>query len=196
MSRLRFAAGFTLVELMFVAALAATTAAWAVPQGLMALDDVRARGAVRYIVARLHRTRMQAVARSADAALRFIPVGQSYRYAAYADGNHNGVRAADIAGGVDPAIDPPETLPDQFPGVDFGALPGLPSVDGSVAPGSDPIRCGSADSIVFTPLGTATSGSIYVRGKRDTQYVVRVFGQTGRIRILKFDPVHRTWRSL
>jgi hypothetical protein len=195
MPRFGSAGGFTLLEVIFVAALAATTAAWAIPQTRSVLDDVRTGGAVRYLVARLHHARMEAIGRSRDAAVRFVPAGASYRYAAYVDGNHNGVRRADIQDGVDRAVQAPERLPDQFPGVDFGALPGLPPVEGSVPPGSDPVRCGSGGMITFTPLGTATSASLYIRGRR-AQYVIRVFGQTGRIRILKFDSISRRWRSL
>jgi hypothetical protein len=85
----------------------------------------------------------------------------------------------------------------QFSGVDFSALPGLPPIDaGSTAPGADPIRLGRGNSISFTPLGTATSGSVYVLGRGGAQYAVRVFGETGRTRVLKFDPRLRSWRPL
>jgi hypothetical protein len=37
----------------------------------------------------------------------------------------------------------------------------------------------------FTPVGTSTPGSIYLRGADGTQLVVRVVGATGRARVLK-----------
>ena len=48
----------------------------------------------------------------------------------------------------------------------------------------------------FTATGTATAGSLYIRGRRDVQYVVRIFGETGKTRILKFNPRTRQWNPL
>ena len=50
--------------------------------------------------------------------------------------------------------------------------------------------------VTFTPLGTATAGSLYVRGKHNVQSVVRIFGETGRTRLLKFTRGSRTWKPL
>ena len=82
-----------------------------------------------------------------------------------------------------------------FAGVDFGALPGLPPVDpGGTPPGTDPIRLGSGNILTFTPLGTASTGSLYVRGRRNSQYVIRIIGETGKTRVLKFDLVSQEWK--
>jgi hypothetical protein len=120
-----------------------------------------------------------------------------YSYAVYVDGNRNGVRSADIQNGTDRQLVPAERLFDQFPGVDFGALPGLPSVDpGGTPPGSDPVRLGSSSLATFAPAGTSSSGSLYIRGPRNTQYVVRIYGQTGKTRVLKFDLRTGKWKPL
>jgi hypothetical protein len=180
-------AGYSLIELMFVLGLMVTLAGIAIPQILAALDDYQAYGAVRYMSGRLHETRMMAVTRTVNTAMRFTSTGRSYAYAVYLDGNRNGVRSADISDGVDPEIQKQERLADLFPGVDFGAVPDLPSVEpGSPPPGDDPVSA----------LGTSTPGSLYIRGRRDAQYAVRLFGQTGKIRVLKFNPRTRTWRAL
>ena len=176
--------------------LAATVTAMAVPQSLAALDDLRAAGAARYIAARLQRARTEAIARSATVGVKFTLSGTHYAYAMYVDGNGNGVRTADIAGGVDRQVLAAERLIDQFTSVDFATLPGLPPVDpGGVPPGSDAIHLGASNIASFTPQGTATAGSIYVRGSR-AQYVVRIYNDTARTRILKFDPVTNRWRPL
>jgi prepilin-type N-terminal cleavage/methylation domain-containing protein len=188
--------GFTLLELMLVLGLAVTLAAWAIPQTLLSLDDMKTLGAVRYMSSRLYQTRMEAVSRTADAAMRFTVVGGSYSFAVYVDGNRNGVRRRDIDRGLDHVIHRGERLRDQFPGVDFGTLPRLPPVDGSTAPGATPIHFGAGDMVTFTALGTSTTGSLYIRGRRTAQYVIRVYGQTGKIRILRFDSRLRTWRTL
>ena len=189
--------GYSLLELLFVAGLVATITSVAVPQVLQSIDDFRVVGAVRYMSTRLQQTRMEAVARTASAALRFAREGDTYRYAVYLDGNGNGVLSRDIQRGVDREIRPGEYLRDLFPGVDFGTIPGLPPVDSSSsAPGDDPIRFGSSKMVTFTAIGTSTPGSVYIRGRRQAQYVIRVFGDTGKTRILKFDSGRGVWRQL
>jgi type II secretory pathway pseudopilin PulG len=197
MSGLSSSLGYSLIELMAAVGLITTLGGIAVPQILAALDDFRAYGATRYMSARLYQARMDAVARTSNAAMRFRLDGESYAFAVYLDGNRNGVRSADIARGVDREIHKPQRLVDLFPGVDFGTVPALPPVEpGTPPPGDDPIRFGSTSMVSFTALGASTPGSLYIRGRRDAQYVVRVFGQTGKIRVLKFNPRTRQWKQL
>ena len=190
-------AALSLIEIVFVLGVAATLGEVAIPETLSALDDMRAAGAARYVSTRLQRMRMEAITRNSAAALRFTPVAGQYSVAGYVDGNRNGVLSTDIQSGTDRAIQPAERLGDQFPGVEFGAVPGLPAVDPSSAPpGTDPIRLGSSDMATFTPEGTATPGSLYIRGQRNTQYVVRIFGETGKTRVLKFNAGSGQWIPL
>lgn len=187
-------AAFSFIEILLVLGTAATVSAVAVPQTLATLDDSRTAAAARYVSARLQRTRMEAVSRNGSAALRFTFMSDHYDFAAYVDGNRNGVLSRDIQAGIDQVIQPADRLTDHFPGVDFGAVPDLPPVDStSTPPGSDPIRLGASDMVTFTSIGTATSGSLYIRGRRDTQYVVRVYGETGKTRVLKFNAGSGQW---
>jgi type II secretory pathway pseudopilin PulG len=189
--------GYSLVELIFVMGLVVTLSAVAVPQTLAALDDSRTYGAARYLAGRLQRARMEAVMRSSDVGVRFTPGADGrYAYAVYVDGNFNGVRSADIRSGVDRQLMPPEKLADMFAHVDFGALPNLPAVDaGGTPPGDDPIRLGASSIATFTAKGTSSTGRVYIRGER-AQYVVRVFGDTGKTRVMKFEASTRQWRPL
>jgi len=188
--------GYSVVELLFVLGVIATLSSVTVPGMIAEVDNHRAAAAARYMSARLQRARMEAVARSRAVAIRFSRVGTRYAFAVYVDGNRNGVTAADIARGIDQRISPMESMTDAFPGVDFGALPGLPAVDaGGTSPGDDPIRLGTSDSATFSATGTSTSGSVYVRG-RTAQYVVRLFGETGRTRVLQFNARTRQWKPL
>ena len=188
--------GYSLIELVFVMGLVATVSAMAVPQSLAALDETRTAGAARYIAARLQRARTEAIARSTNVGVKFMLVNGRYIYGIYVDGNGNGVRTAEIASGIDAELVAPERLTDQFPSVDVGALPGLPPVDaGGTPPGDDPVRLGTSNLASFSAQATATSGSIYIRGQH-AQYVVRVYGDTGRTRILRFDARTRQWKPL
>lgn len=187
-------AAFSFIEILFVLGTAATVSGVAVPETLATIDDSRTAAAARYVSARLQRARMEAVTRSGSAALRFTRQSGHYDFASYVDTNHNGVLSKDIQSGVDRLTQPADRLDNHFPGVEFGAIPDLPAVDSTgAAPGSDPIRLGSSDMVTFTPTGTATSGSVYIRGRRGAQYVVRVYGETGKTRVLKFMPGGGQW---
>jgi hypothetical protein len=140
---------------------------------------------------------MEAVLRSADVALRFTATPGGYTYEVFQDGNGNGVRTRDIQRGTDRQIQAPERLRDQFTGIDFGTLPGLPPIDPAGSPpGDDPIRLGSSDILTFSALGTSSSGSLYIRGRRTAQYAIRILGESGKTRLLKFDSSARQWKPL
>jgi type II secretory pathway pseudopilin PulG len=193
----RRAGGYTVIELLFVMGVTVTLTAIAIPQLLTGLDDTRTAGAAQYVSTRLQRARMEAVLRSSSVAMVFAQDAAGYSYAIYVDGNGNGVLAYDIQRGIDRRIAAPERLVEQFGGVDFGTTPGLPPVDpGGTAPGSDPIHLGSGNSASFAPTGTSTSGTIYVRGRGGAQYAVRIFGDTGKTRRLKFDRATWQWKPL
>jgi prepilin-type N-terminal cleavage/methylation domain-containing protein len=188
--------GFSLIELLLVIGIAAVTTAFAVPQFVVAMDEYQTLGAARYVSSQFHRTRAAAVARSANTAVRFERSGDSYMFSTYVDGNRNGVSVRDIGDGTDLRLAAATSLKEQFGGVDFGTTSGLPSPDGTSLDDSDPIRFGAGHMVVFTAHGTATPGSVYIKGSRGTQYVVRVFGDTGKTHLLKFDWGRRQWGRL
>ena len=161
------------------------------------MDDYRTAGAARYITARIQRIRMEAVSRSTKTALQFTHTGSSYSYGSYMDGNGDGVRTMDIRDGIDRPLGAIERLSDNFSGVEFGLLPGLPPVErGSAPPGIDPIKLGVSNILSYSATGSSTSGSLYLLGRARAQYVVRIFGDTGRTRTLRFDPDAGRWRPL
>jgi len=186
--------GYTLLELFFAAALFAIVSVAAVPALLAGVDGTRARGAARYLAARLQQARFDALKRSCHVGFRF-EAGADYQYRLYADGNGDGLRSRDIASGVDRPLGAFERLDAQFAGITFGVLDGVTAVDSTelLGAGSDPVRFGSSDILSFGPMGTATAGTLYVRGRGPEQYAVRVLGVTGRIRVLRFDFTTRQW---
>ena len=166
----------------------------ALPLTGSAIDELRTLAAARYLAGRIVQSRMQAITRSTSVALRFEPSSPDYVFTPYADGNGNGVRAADIHRGLDPPVGVPTRLGDNFAGVRFGLLPGLPDVDGASGGSAEGVRIGSARILTMSANGTATSGTLYVQGRR-AQYAVRVLGATGRTRMLKYDTGSGTWIS-
>jgi prepilin-type N-terminal cleavage/methylation domain-containing protein len=185
--------GFTLLELMLTVAIVATLLSMSVPMTATAMDEIRTSMAARYLEGRIMNARMLAVKRSASVALRFETMGRGYAVAEYLDGNGNGVRSVEIAAGIDPQLAPPQFLHEQFPGVVFGLRGNVPDVDGTrVTADSDGIRVGSSRILTLGPDGTATSGTLYLHGRRG-QFAVRVLGATGRTRVLRFDTGVGRW---
>jgi hypothetical protein len=187
-------AGYSLLDVLVTMAVAGCVMGMSVPRLDGALDAWRTRGAASFVAERIGLTRMQAVHRGANVALRFEAEDGTFRMRAYADGNDNGVRSADIASGYDPPIMPPDRLDHLFPGTRFGFIDGARLIDGTpVAAGDDPIRLGSPRMLACAPTGTVTSGSVYIKGRGTVQFAIVVLGATGRTRIVKFDSVTRQW---
>jgi type II secretory pathway pseudopilin PulG len=185
--------GYTLLELLFVVSLLTTLAGLAVPVASSTIDQLRAASAARYIAGRIAAARLEAIRRSSAVALRFDPADADYSFAAFVDGNGNGLRTLDVSRGVDRPAGRAERLQEHFPDTAVGLLPGVPDIDGSAA-SSDGLRIGSTPFLSLAPDGTATSGTVYVRSRRG-QYAVRILGATGRVRIFRFEMGARTWIS-
>jgi type II secretory pathway pseudopilin PulG len=187
------ARGSTFLEVLFAAAVTTTLAALAVPLTTDVSDDLRATMATRYVAGRIATLRMEAVARSTAVALRFELTSGDYTFAQFADGNGNGVRTADIGVGTDALLGPAEQLRNNFRGVRFGLRPGIPDLDGTISTAdSDGVRIGNARILTMSPDGTATPGTLYIRGTR-RQYAVRVLGVTGRTRVFRFESGTQQW---
>ncbi len=166
----------------------------ALPVGGDALDDMRARAAARYLSGRIAANRLAAINRSRSIGIRFTPAIPDYAFAAYVDGNANGIRTADVLSGVDAPTGTSRQLASDFRGVHFGLAIGISDVDGIQNSSSDGVRIGTARILTLSPDGTATSGTLYLQGGH-AQYAVRVLGATGRTRVLKYESGSRSWVS-
>ena len=191
------ATGSTLFEVLFAVGILVTVAALAMPFLLAARDDIRIDAAARYLAAQIMLARAHAARHGTAVGLRFERFGKNYRMAMFLDGNGNGVRQGDMRRGADPRLTPWWTIADLFPGVRLELGPGIPPVGSTRAAGAraDAVRFGLSDTITLTPIGTATSGTVYLRGRSGRQYAVRVLGTTARTRVLFFDPAGSTWRA-
>jgi Tfp pilus assembly protein FimT len=151
-------------------------AAAAIPQSIAALERSRTKAAARHLAARIALARMEAVKRGVYVALRFEGTGTRMSVTTIVDGNNNGVRTKDIQKRIDRQIDSRIRLFEQFPGVRY-----------------ESVKIGSSTLLSISPLGTATSGTLYIRGRDGTQMGVRIYGATGRTRLLQYNPRSRKW---
>lgn len=186
-------AGFTLIELLLFVAISATLLAIAVPLATSALDDMRTAMAARYLAGRILAARLDALQRSTCVGFRFEPSSSDYLFSTYTDGNQNGIRTTDIASGVDPIDATGERLADRFASVRFGLAAAVPDLDGvRQMTDTDGVRIGSPKILTLSPDGTASSGTVYLRGAR-AQYAVRVLGATGRTRVFHYQRGANQW---
>lgn len=194
----RAAAGYSLVEMLVVMAVAAGGAALSVPVLTSATDSAEASAAARHVAGLVARARFEAARRNRVVALRFTTEGGEPAFSLVADGDGDGVSAADVLAGVDVDIRPPDWLSDHFGGARFAVAGTMPAIDGDgTLTGLDPpIRLGAAQQLSLGPLGTATSGTLYIASRRGVQYAVRVAGVTGRVRVLRYVPGVERWQPV
>jgi prepilin-type N-terminal cleavage/methylation domain-containing protein len=188
--------GYSLIELLVAVALLVIVSGMAVPIMSSAIDHARAAAAARYVAGKLALSRMQAVKRSTYVALRFESRDGGHQFRTYLDGNGDGLRTLDVARNIDVPQGLAEALHYHFPGVTFGISDGVLPVSPDEELNGDPIRIGRSEFLSFSPLGSATSGTLYIRGRPKHQFAVRVLGATGRITVLRFDFPNRRWIDL
>jgi type II secretory pathway pseudopilin PulG len=186
--------GLTIVEVVFVMAIVMLIAGISVPVTASAIDQGRVRQAASFMATRFRLARQTAVNSSVNVGIVFDLVGGEWTFRVCRDGSNDGVHRADIAKGDDPCTEGPYRLGDLFPGVDVAIDPTLRGPSGE-APNPDPVRFGRSDLASFSPSGTCTAGSLYLRSRGQVQYAVRLAGVTGRTRVLRYDTASQTWKD-
>ena len=189
------ARGYSLIEVVLAASLCVVLSAIAVPVVGGTLGREQTIIGAQYLAGQLQRARLESLKRARSVAVRFELVGERTQLRLYADGNGNGVLQKDINSGVDPPLTPLSWLDDQPGDVSLRVNQTITDVGGSstIAPGDDPLRIGNTALLAFSPAGGATSGTLYVAAPRGPQMAIRVFGATGRVRVLMFDARTRQW---
>lgn len=190
------ARGYTLIELAVAAALCSTMAAMAVPVIGGTLDRERTIIGTQALAGQLQRARLESLKRARAVGVRLEIAGTRTSLQLFMDGDGDGVRQADIDAGVDAALSPLEYLDHRSRGISLRINQPIVDAGGTseLQAGDDPLRIGNTALLVFSPHGSATSGTMYVAGDRGPQMAVRVFGATGRIRVLTYDARARQWR--
>ena len=178
-------AGYSLLELLIVIAILLFF-------GTVGLSHVKAYsveaklvGAARVFQGEFRLARSVAARSGVQTAIRFEERNGQMELSTYQDGNHNGVRAADIVSGVDRRIAGPVPLASRTMGVRVAINPGVPAIppDTGTLPTTDPIRFGNSNMVSFSPMGTASPGTFYLAGET-LQGAVRVVAGSARVRML------------
>lgn len=192
--------GFQLVELLVTLAILSVALTLTVPSLERLTTRLRVEMGAREVMTALRQARFLALRHSARVAVKFrVEPGGRVSYTLHRDGDGDGVLNADIDSGVDPQVLPPRILHHFGRRVRFGFPPGSAPRD----PGDsrrrlerldDPIRFNRSDLASFSPLGGSTPGSLYLTDGRDELVAVRVYGRTGKVKLLRYDRERERWR--
>jgi prepilin-type N-terminal cleavage/methylation domain-containing protein len=188
--------GFSLLELLLVVSIAAVATGVSVGALARVTAGARSMGAARFLALRLGHARHEAVRRGTSVGYRFTVEQGVHQFQLHVDGNGNGLLSADVLAGIDTPIASAERLDDNFRNVRFAIVTNVPPADQegpALSPGADPIRIGSSNWVSFAPGGTGSSGTLYLSGEDSRQLAVRIFGPTGRLRVLEFMPGSGAW---
>jgi prepilin-type N-terminal cleavage/methylation domain-containing protein len=179
--------GHTLIEMLIVVAILLVGAAVFLPRVNAYAREAELLGAGQVFKGEFRRARSIAVARGTQTALRFETEADGVYLSTYADGNLNGVLAADIRRGVDTRIGRPVPLTTGSARVRVGINPGVRAIppETGILDTSDPIRFGAGNMLSFSPIGTATPGTLYLASAQ-RQAAVRVTPGSSRVRLMVF----------
>lgn len=175
--------GYSLLELLVAIGILLLMAGVALPNIAGFRQEAALMGAAQRFKSEFMKARSIATSKNTQTAIRFETEDDGTpMYATYIDGNFNGVYASEIEAGIDLRIAGPFRLDAGQQGVFVGVLPDAPAPDGGRL-GTEPIRFGRSQMVSFSPLGTGTPGTFYLRTK-STMAGVRVTGGSARVRIM------------
>jgi hypothetical protein len=188
--------GVGLVELLVVLVVAAAPLAITVPALAAGAAESRTAAGARELAMMLHACRWHSVARGVARGLAFRRDATGWYWLEVEDGNGNGLRTGEVADGTDAVRSPTRRLEHRVAGVTLGfpagPIPSIPPGRGPISRLDDPVRFGTTDIVSFGPLGSASSGTLYVTDWRNL-YAIVLFGPTARVRVWRYDEVQRRW---
>jgi hypothetical protein len=139
--------------------------------------------------------RSMAVARGHNCGAKFVSDGTTWTYSIYVDTNGDGVTTADIKSGVDRRIAGPFALDSHLVPATIAVPPmKVRDPDGDwMYPTDSPVQFNRSSMCSFSPIGSGTPGSIYLSDGNSTYYAARVFGASGKVRLVRYDPPTGKW---
>lgn len=195
----RNSAGFQLIEIVVVLALVGIFSTIGLPYYWNASLSLELSQASAEVLSALRLARATAVREGVKVGVKLRPTKDGdFTFTLYRDGDADGVRTRDIETEVDPPVGPARHLHHLGRRIHLGFPQGPAPRD----PGNprrrlppDPVRFNRSDIASFGPLGGSTPGSIYLTDGRSRLAAVRVFGRTGKIKVIYYDVRSETWNE-
>lgn len=175
------APGFGLLDLLVAVAVILIFLTAAIPRMSGYVRESRLRGAAFYLRGLFREARARAAHEARYVGVVFDEVDGDPVFSIYRDGNSNGIRRVDIDRGIEERIREPYRVTLTFPGVRYGSLPA--GADEPFFPG---LRFGRSKIVSFSPLGSSTSGTLFLSNEYGMVYAVVVLGSTGRVRVARY----------
>ncbi len=191
--------GFNLLETLLVLTLIVALSVAAIPPIDRWSRGLRVSLAADELVGVLRLARSAAIRHSTKVGVKFRPgPGDRTTFRMYRDGDGDGVLTRDIDAGIDPPLSLPQELAHIGRQIRFGFPVGVSPRD----PGDprrrlsrldDPIRFNRSDIASFNHLGSSTPGSLYITDGQHHLSAVRLFGRTGKVKVIRYDIETETW---
>jgi Tfp pilus assembly protein FimT len=181
-------------------AILALALAVAIPSLATLLGRRSVDAAAAVLAGEIARARQEAITRHRNVGIAFELSPEGDRYGVYIDGGQAGIRASEIASGVDRLTRGPMDFRAAFDGVRLGipgptAIPKVPPSHGVLHPGDDPVQFGGTDIISFSPSGESSSGAVYLCDLKGDLRAVVVYGRSGRLRVWTYLADQHLWRQ-
>jgi type II secretory pathway pseudopilin PulG len=191
--------GWSLPELLAALIVLGLVVAICAPATAEMMAEARAAAAAREVAATLQAMRWRAVSTHRTHGLFFRLDARGWHWFVVRDGNGNGLRTAEVRDGTDPTLSGPHRIEDRVEGLQVGfppalEIPAIPPRSGSIPDLGDPVKFGNSNLIAFSPLGTASSGTLYLTDRRYALRAVVLFGPTVRIRVWRLDTRESRWK--
>jgi prepilin-type N-terminal cleavage/methylation domain-containing protein len=189
--------GFSLIEILAVVSIIGILALCAVPSFAAYRRRASLRAEAEQLRSILRSARSRAIARNAHAGVKFAARGSDWTFALYDDGDGDGIHSDDIASGVDKCYAAPAVLMPQFHIASIALLPAtIRDPDGDpLPPTASAVQFGVSSMCSFSPTGSGTPGTVYVTSGSGEIFAIRVYGGSGKVRVLKYDAQRKKWSA-
>ena len=189
--------GITLIELIVVLVLIGIIALCAVPAFANYRRQASVIAAANEMRSLLRSVRSRAIARGCNAGVKFVKSGNNWTYSLYDDGNGNGIANADITKKIDRRYFGPAVVMPSFRTASISLLPKtIRDPDGAkLQPADNALQFGVSTICSFSELGSGTPGTVYISDGIDHLYAVRVYGPSGKERMLRYDAGRQKWEE-
>jgi prepilin-type N-terminal cleavage/methylation domain-containing protein len=189
--------GITLIELVVVLTIIGVGAMCAVPAFAAYRRQTSVLAAAHQMRSLLRQIRSRAIARGRYSGVKFVRSGSNWTYTLYDDSNGNGISNSDITKAIDKPYFGPAVVMPSFRTATISLLPRtMRDPDGDkLSPSDAALQFGTSTICSFSPEGAGTPGTIYISDGVNNLYAVRVFGATGRLRMLRYDAGKQKWEE-
>ena len=189
--------GTTLIEILVVIVIIGILALCAVPAFANYRRQTSVMAAANEMRGMLRSVRSRAILRGRNAGVKFVRVGNNWTYTLYDDGNGNGIANADITKKIDRRYFGPALV---MPSSGTAAIALLPKTikdpDGDkLLPTDNALQFGNSTICSFSDLGSGTAGTIYISDGVSNLFCVRVYGASGKVRVLRYDAGKQKWEE-